>query len=242
MKKTIIVMPVANEEKTMKAIIDKIMALPYDDLWLYPVIDSYSKDKTEQIIRKAEKIYNGRVKCIFHSGSKGIVSCYLYGFKQALVDGAEYVIEMDGGGSHDPAALPLFIKALDKGYDCAWGSRYIKGGGLSNQPLSRKMLSSGGTMLSNLVLGTKLKDMTSGYEAFNASVLKNMRFEYFLSKGHMYQTEMRFYCRHLHTIEVPIHYIGGGSSLKMQSIAEALRILFQLKKNEVKIWKNNQPF
>lgn len=118
MKKTIIVMPVANEEKTMQEVIDKIMALPYDELYLYPVIDSYSKDRTEEIIRNAEETYNGRVKCIFHEGSTGLISCYLYGFTRALEDNAEFVIEMDGGGSHDPAELPQFIDNLEKGYDC----------------------------------------------------------------------------------------------------------------------------
>lgn len=237
MKKTVIVMPVANEEETMQEIIDQIMALPYDNLFLYPVIDSYSKDRTEEIIRAAEETYHGRVRCIFHAESKGIVSCYLYGFSRALEDGAEYVIEMDGGGSHDPAAIPLFLAALDEGYQCAWGSRYIEGGGLTNQPLYRRFLSSGGTLLSNFVLGTKLRDMTSGFEAFKASVLRKMDFSHFLSHGHMYQTEMRYYCRHCRAKEIPIHYIGGGSSLKFKSVKEALKILFQLRKNEQYIWK-----
>ena len=55
MKKTIIVMPVANEENTMGQILDEILALPYDNLYIYPVVDSYSKDRTEEIIREREK-------------------------------------------------------------------------------------------------------------------------------------------------------------------------------------------
>ena len=232
MKKTVIVMPVANEEKTIGGIIEKIMELPYDNLYLFLVIDSYSKDRTEEIIHEAEKKYNGRVRCVFYRNSKGVVTCYLYGFREALKFGAEYVIEMDGGGSHDPAAIPLFIKALDAGYDCVWGSRFVKGGGMHNHPLYRRLLSSGGTILSNLVLGTKLNDMTSGYEAFRADVLQSLYLCKFLSRGHMYQTEMRFYCRNYRCIEVPIQYIGGESSLKMKSVTEALRILFQLKSYE----------
>ena len=69
MKKIIIVMPVANEEATMGQVIDEILALPYDNLYLYPVIDSYSKDRTEEIIRSYED--TGRVKCIFYKESKG---------------------------------------------------------------------------------------------------------------------------------------------------------------------------
>ena len=229
-------MPVANEEESMQGVLDEILALPYDNLYIYPVIDNYSKDRTEEIIRntaaKTEK-----VKLIFYKESRGVISCYLEGFRQALKDGAEFIIEMDGGGSHLPKELPQFIEKLEEGYDCVWGSRFIKNGNISNLPLYRRILSSGGTFLANLVLGTKLADMTSGYEAFRREILESMNLNNFLSTGHMYQTEMRFYCRKFHTVEVPIHYIGGSSSLKFKSVTEALRILFQLRKHEKEIFR-----
>lgn len=231
MKKTIIVMPVANEEATMGQVLDEILGLPYDNLYIYPVIDSYSKDRTEEIIREKEK-NSDKVKCIFYKESKGVITCYLEGFRQALKDGAERIIEMDGGGSHLPAEIPQFIKKLEEGYDCVWGSRFIKGGGITDQPLYRRFLSSGGTYLANFVLGTKLKDMTSGFEGFQRKVLESMNLDRFLSRGHMYQTEMRYYCRNYHTVEVPIHYVGSSSSLKSSSVTEAIKILFQLRKHE----------
>ena len=71
MKKTIIVMPVANEESTMGRILDEILSLPYDNLYIYPVIDSYSKDRTEEIIRDREK-RSDKVKCIFIRSLKAL--------------------------------------------------------------------------------------------------------------------------------------------------------------------------
>lgn len=97
MKKTIIVMPVANEEETMGGVIEEILNLPYDNLILYPIIDNFSKDRTEEIIRSYE--HTGRVKCIFYKESRGVIRCYLEGYRRALEDGAERIIEMDGGGS-----------------------------------------------------------------------------------------------------------------------------------------------
>lgn len=236
MKKTIIVMPVANEESTMGQILDEILGLPYDNLYIYPVIDSYSKDRTEEIIRQKAQM-DSRVKCIYYENSTGVISCYLEGFRQALADGAEQILEMDGGGSHLPVEIPQFLEALDRGYECVWGSRFMEGGSMKHQPLYRRILSRGGTFLANLVVGTRLKDMTSGFEAFRRDVLENMRLENFMSTGHMYQTEMRFYCRNRKTIEVPIHYVGTASSLKGSSVTEALRILFRLRKNEKQIWR-----
>lgn len=234
MKKTIIVMPVANEEATMEQILDEILALPYDNLHIYPVIDAYSKDGTEAIIRK-KAAENDRVKCIFYKGSTGVISCYLEGFRQALADGAERILEMDGGGSHMPDEIPQFLEKMAEGYDCVWGSRFMEGGSMRGQPLYRRVLSQGGTILANLVLGTRLQDMTSGFEGFQREVLENLNLDAFLSTGHMYQTEMRFYCRNLRTVEVPIHYVGTTSSLKGSSVTEALRLLFQLKRNEGRV-------
>ena len=234
MKKTVIVMPVANEEDSMAQIIEEILALPYDDLYLYPVLDSYTKDNTEKIVQEYEKS-TGRVKDIFYKDSHGVVSCYLYGFKRALADGADRIIEMDGGGSHQPSEIAQFIEKLDEGYECVWGSRFCKGGSLEKDPLYRRILSKGGTILANFVLGTTLHDMTSGFEAFQKDVLLDMNLDKFLSAGHMYQTEMRYYCRHSKAVEVPIHYIAGSSVLKMKSVTEALKILFMLKENEKKV-------
>ena len=229
-------MPVANEAETMAQVIDDIMALPYENLYYYPVIDDYSKDDTEKIIRqKAEG--NPRIKLIYYKESRGVISCYLEGYRQALLDGADRIIEMDGGLSHDPKQIPMYMDKLDQGYDCVWGSRFIKGGGVSDLPLYRRILSSGGTILANLVLGTRLKDMTSGYEAFQRHVLESINLDQIMSTGHMYQTELRYYCRNLNCIEVPIHYVGSSTGLKLQTVIEALEILFKLKKHERYIWK-----
>lgn len=234
MKKTIIVMPVANEEATMADVLDEIIALSYDNLYVYVVMDNYSKDRTKEIVEEYEK-KTDKVKLVFYKESYGVISCYLEGFRHALRDGAEQIIEMDGGGSHLPEEIPQFIEMLNKGYDCVWGSRFVPGGGISNHPLYRRILSSGGTILANLVLRTKLKDMTSGFEGFQRHILENMNLDNFLSTGHMYQTEMRYYCRNLKTVEVPIHYVGSESSLRFKVVAEALSILFKLRRNEKKV-------
>lgn len=164
-----------------------------------------------------------------------MINCYLEGFRRALADGAEQIIEMDGGGSHQPEEIPQFIEKLGEGYECVWGSRFTDGGSVSHHPFYRRILSNGGTVLANLVLGTKLKDMTSGFEGFKREVLETLQLDRFLSTGHMYQTEMRYYCRNRYAVEVPIHYVGGSSSLKFKFVTEALKILFLLKKHEKEV-------
>ncbi len=237
MSKYAVVMPAANEEKTIRSTIDSIMAFEDKPLHLYIVIDDYSRDATEEIIREAMKLYN-RLHLVYYREARGVATCYLYGFKVALEEGADFIIEMDAGGSHNAADLPKFLDKLDEGYDCVWGSRFMKGGGVKDLPAYRLFLSRGGTLLSNMVLGTRLKDMTSGYEAFRADVLKQLDLDKFLSTGHMYQTEMRYYCRNEKAVEVPIVYVGSDTALKFKSVTEALDILFRLRQYEKLVRKD----
>ncbi len=233
MKNIFIVTPVANEEDTIEKSLKDILDLNIPNLCIVPVIDKYSKDQTKTIIEAVQK-ENSRVRLLDHKDSTGAVSCYLYGFKYALENGADYIIEMDSGGSHDPKEIPNFIRFLEQGYDCVFGSRFLKGAGITNHAIYRRLLSRGGTILANLVLGTKLSDMTSGYEAFKRNVLERVGLDNFLSANmtHFYQTEMRYYCSQLQICEIPIIYKGSKSGLKFATIFKCLKTLFTLKERK----------
>ena len=99
---------------------------------------------------------------------------------------------MDAGLSHDPKALPQFLKALNSGNECVFGSRFINGGSIGNSNLKRLFLSKAGTWLSNILLGTRLHDATSGYQGFHKKIVKKFIKYPLRSEGHFYQTEIRF--------------------------------------------------
>lgn len=229
-------MPVANVEGSVERVLKEILSLPYQNLRVYAIVDGRSKDNTEQIIRTYEQ-KTDKVKCIFYKKSRGVATCYREGIRQALADGAEQIIQMDGCGSHAPSELSKLIQKLDEGYECVWGSRFMKRSSSYDAPWYRKVFSKVGTIFSNIVLGTRLKDMTSGYDAFQREVLSDMNLDKFLSKGHMYQTEMRYYCRKRKSIEVPIHYSECKSGIKWKSMGEVLPILFRLRRNEALVIK-----
>ncbi|MDQ1328017.1 MAG: dolichol-phosphate mannosyltransferase, partial [Candidatus Poribacteria bacterium] len=215
-------------------LLNSILCIGIPEIHIVPVMDSYSKDDTYDIVNRMSK-GNPNIHLLFHEKSKGVVSCYLYGFKYALQQNADYIIEMDGGCSHDPKEIPNFIKYLDEGYDCVFSSRFMTGGGIENHPLYRRLVSKYGTILANLVLGTKLSDMTSGYEAFRREVLEKIDLDNMLSINisHFYQTEMRYYCSKFNIYEIPITYKGSKSSLKSKTVFKSLRALFILKKRGI---------
>ena len=135
---------------------------------------------------------------------------------------------MDAGFSHLPDDIPNFFEKMEQGYDCVFGSRFCKGGSISQSPLKRRIISQGGTVVANLLLGTKLSDMTSGFEMFSHETMQMLLERGIRSKGHFFQTEIKAYCRKLKITEVPIRYNLPSPGINNSVLLDALNNLFHM--------------
>ena len=133
---------------------------------------------------------------------------------------------MDAGLSHDPKALPMFLRVLNEGNECAFGSRFINGGSICDSDWKRTFLSRFGTMLSYLLLGTRMYDMTSGFQGFHAKIVEKFVEYDLLSKAHFYQTELRYLLRKSRYAEIPIHYRAPSPSVSKKAIFNSFDVLF----------------
>ena len=132
---------------------------------------------------------------------------------------------MDAGLSHDPKELYNFLKELNSGYQCVFGSRFINGGSISESNWKRIFLSKVGTYLSNVLLGTRLHDATSGYQGFHIKIVKKFIKYPFKSEAHFYQTELRFLLRKIKFIEIPINYKSPSPSVSTNSLINSIKVL-----------------
>ncbi len=220
------VVPMANEEDGFELFVAE-MAVIMDRLKsgaVYIVIDTVSSDRTLELSQALSR-RDSRFKTVWAPENRNVVDAYMRGFRKALEQGYEIIIEMDAGMSHDPKAIPMFIRVLNEGNECAFGSRFINGGSMADSPLKRMMLSRGGTLLANLLLGTHLFDMTSGYQGFHADVVAKLLKHKFLSSAHFYQTEIRYLLRKHRCAEIPIHYQSPSPRVSKNAIRNALRSL-----------------
>lgn len=222
-----VVIPLANEEKEMPELAAALCAV-MDDMRggrIYLVVDKVSVDRTLQCCEELSASDPRFVTC-WTPSNRSIVDAYVSGFRIALAAGHEIVIEMDGGLSHDPRAIPGFLRALHEGNDCAFGSRYINGGSMVDSPLRRRFLSKGGTILARWLLGSQLTDMTSGFQAFRRAALEKLTAYPLLSRAHFYQTEVRHLLRHEKLIEVPIHYRAPSPRVSKGAVKNSFAVLF----------------
>lgn len=192
---------------------------------VYLVIDNVSKDNTLSLSQQLSK-KDERFKTVWAPENKNVVDAYMRGYKEALKNKHELIIEMDAGLSHDPRALPMFLRILNEGNECAFGSRFINGGSITDSNWKRKFLSRSGSMLSNILLGTKMYDMTSGFQGFHIDVVEKFVNYKLLSEAHFYQTELRYLLRKTRFAEIPIHYKAPSPSVSKKAISNSFKVLF----------------
>ncbi len=231
-----LIIPLANEEEGFDMLVTAIKKVfcQLNCGKAYLIVDNASKDETYNLCKNMAEIDN-RFVLVWAPENRNVVDAYLRGYKEAFVNGHEYIIEMDAGLSHDPSAVPTFLRSLTEGNDCAFGSRFINGGSVVDSSFKRLFLSKFGTWLSNILLGTRMADMTSGFIGFKADIVKIFLEHKFKSKAHFYQTELRFLLRYSRYIEVPIHYCSASPRVSKKAVLNALSTLFYYTFNRLRL-------
>jgi dolichol-phosphate mannosyltransferase len=231
-----IVCPMANEVHTAEQFVTDLLqeARGFREVRVFIVVDNVSRDGTLEILR-AYAQREPRVRLIWAPENRNIVDAYLRGYEQALATGFEWVLEIDGGYSHQPTDLARFVAKMECGeWDAIFGSRFCRGGQIEDSSVFRKMISWAGTWMSNALLGTRLHDMTSGFQMFRRDALIAVLNRGIKARAHFFQTEMKVRCRNMRICEVPITYRSASPNVNLASIIDALSRLCSLSLERVR--------
>ncbi|HJS48920.1 MAG TPA: polyprenol monophosphomannose synthase [Gaiellaceae bacterium] len=189
------------------------------------VIDDASPDGTGEIAyRLASQL--PWVSVLHRQHKEGIGPAYIAGFRWALAEGAELVLEMDCDFSHRPADVPRLIAASDDA-DLVVGSRYVPGGGTENWGLVRRFVSRGGCLYAQILLGMRVRDLTGGFKCFRRAALEAIDLDALSAHGYAFQIETTYRVRRagLKVREVPIIFVerrAGASKMTGSIVAEAI--------------------
>lgn len=226
-----VVCPMANEAPTALRFVNEILARcgEFRQVAFYAVLDRATTDNSLALLRDLART-EPRLQVIWAPENRCVVDAYVCGYRKALAVGADWILEIDAGFSHQPEDLARFFAAMQQGYDCVFGCRFMQGSRLSGMGWKRYAVSRGGTWLTNLLLGTQQRDMTSGFELFSRPTLEMILKRGIESRAHFFQTEIKVYCRHLNFVEVPIHYASPSPRLGGSAIKDSFRQLWRLRK------------
>jgi dolichol-phosphate mannosyltransferase len=226
-----VVCPMANERDTAERFVREVLAacepFRFKSLTFFAVLDRVSRDGTLDLLRELEATLP-HLRVVWAPENRCVVDAYLRGYREALDAGCDWVLEIDAGYSHQPSDIPRFFEKMSEGHDCVFGSRFGHGGRITESSLRREVISRGGTLLTNLLLGTRLSDMTSGFELFSRAALEQALRRGINSRGHFFQTEIKAHCHGLRVAEVPIHYRAASDSVNNNVLKDAFVNLWRL--------------
>jgi dolichol-phosphate mannosyltransferase len=222
--RALLCLPTYNERENLEPMLQELGGvLGADDGVL--VIDDASPDGTGEL---ADRLAGELpfVQVLHRPAKQGIGPAYLAGFRHALAQGAELVLEMDCDFSHDPQALPGLIAATDEA-DLALGSRYVAGGGVRNWGLLRRTISRGGSLYAQVLLGVPVRDLTGGFKCYRQTVLERIDLDAVSSLGYAFQIETTYRALRagFRVVEVPITFVdreAGGSKMNRAIVLEAI--------------------
>jgi apolipoprotein N-acyltransferase len=184
--RTLVILPTYNERETIEWVLERLRALPerVDVL----VVDDSSPDGTADLVR-AEAEGDPRIRLLVRPAKSGLASAYLEGFRTALAEDYDLVVEMDSDLSHQPEELPGLLAAARE-HDLTIGSRYMAGGSVTNWSASRVALSRAGNRYARLMLGLPVHDATSGFRVYRRRLLAELVREPIRSDGYGFQIEL----------------------------------------------------
>lgn len=221
-----LVTPLGNERDSINVLIDEVTAyLQPNDRW-YCVLDNVARDGTREIVA-ARAEADDRIVPLWAPQNRCVVDAYFVGYRAAYAAGCRWILEMDAGFSHPPEKIPEFIAAMEAGYDYAGGSRFMPGGA-HRSPWKRRVLSHGGTVLARFLLGSKMTDMTSGFECFNRDAMEHVLTQGVRSRANFFQTEIRHMMHEFFWTEIPFVYVNDRSAVGRKAVGESFRILLSL--------------
>ena len=225
MPRAVICLPTYNERENLEHMIEALGAVLDTAIDHVLVIDDGSPDGTGEIADRlaAERAW---VSVLHRETKEGLGPAYIAGFRRALEAGAELILEMDCDFSHDPADVPRLIEAATDA-DLVLGSRYASGGGTANWGLLRRVVSRGGCLYAQVILGLRVRDLTGGFKCFRRTALEAIDLGALSAHGYAFQIETtyRIVRAGLRVREVPITFVerrAGASKMTGSIVTEAM--------------------
>ena len=221
---SIVIIPTFNEKENVEKMARKVMSLDKHFDLLF--VDDSSPDGTADIIRELQKEFEGRIHLEVRKGKLGLGTAYIHGFKWGIERKYDYIFEMDCDFSHNPDDLIRLYESCVDGADLSIGSRYIKGGKISNWPMKRILMSYFASVYVRMILWINIKDTTAGFKCYKRDVLEKINLDGVIFKGYAFQICLKFAAkRHGFKVkEIPITFIDrelGTSKMSTGIFKEA---------------------
>ncbi|WP_339825130.1 glycosyltransferase family 2 protein [uncultured Arenimonas sp.] len=164
-----------------------------------------------------------RVRVLRHDQNQGVGGATLTGYRQAIADGMDIVVKLDGDGQMDPALLPELVAPILRGEaDYTKGNRFWDLRQIGRMPLLRRLGNLGLSFLAKVSSGYwDIFDPTNGYTALHVAVAERLPLDQ-VSRRYFFETDLLFRLGTVRAVVVDVpmdaRYGDEKSNLKVSRV------------------------
>lgn len=219
-KSLLVIIPAYNEAPRIAAVVAGVRAaVPAATI---VVVDDGSRDDTSTAAAVAGAVV------LRHPFNMGYGVAIQTGYKYALEQGCDWLVQIDGDGQHDPASIPTLLAPLQSGTaDFVLGSRFLSG--LSYRPsLLRRLGMAFFRRIVILVIHQPISDCTSGFQAFNREVILFFTSDLFPCDYPDADVLISLHLADFRICEVPVRMSASATGKSMHSGIKPLYYVFKM--------------
>jgi len=207
--------------KVSKQILEVLAGIPAVVERIY-VVDDACPEASGKLVQSC--CHDPRVQVLFNTVNSGVGGAVMAGYRQAIADGMDILVKMDGDGQMHPSGLqPLVTPIINGTADYTKGNRFYNLANISRMPKARIFGNAALSFMSKFSTGYwNIFDPTNGYTAIHARLAQRLPFEK-ISKRYFFETDILFrlntYRAVVQDIPMDARYGDEVSNLKISKIA-----------------------
>ena len=214
-----VIIPAYNEEKNLSRTVKDLTIVLLKEQVPYEIIlvNDNSSDTTPEII-KGLMDNNSNIKTINRKPPGGFGRAIRSGME--LVSGDAVVICM-ADSSDDPLDVIKYYNKLEEGYDCVFGSRFIKGSSVENYPVAKLLVNRIVNKIIQWIFWCKFNDLTNAFKAYRTEVIRSCGPYRACHFNMTLELSLSALARKYSICQVPINWYGrtwGSSNLSLRKM------------------------
>lgn len=217
--RALVLIPAYNEEKRIGTVVGNIRRI-VPEMTIF-VINDGSADRTAEAARQAGATVAS------HPFNMGYGAAIQTGYKYALANNYDYLVQLDADGQHDPLCIPALLAPVRAGeVDIAIGSRFL--GNSYRPPVMRRAGMVLFRSIVSLITGQQVTDTTSGFQAFNRDVITCFASDVFPVDYPDADMLIMLHRAGFHLTEVPVRMFENSEGKSMHSGFKPLYYMFKM--------------
>lgn len=226
-----VVIPAHNEEQAiMKTVDDIVFELKRENIEHEVIlVNDNSLDATLEKMDVLRKRYPENMVLVNRMSPAGFGLAIRDGL--AKVSGDAVVMVM-ADSSDDPRDIVKYFRKIEDGYDCVFGSRFVKSSVISDYPLLKLILNRMGNLFIQVILLIKFNDITNAFKIYRTDVIRSCLPLESCDFNITVELPLKAYRRRFKIIQIPINWKGrktGLSKLKIKEVSfEYLKTIFRV--------------